>query len=157
MTLTLCTLAFAQSPVPETVEASLKAERLVKQQLLVPLKLQEDKRSRFSRARLPPSDRRVRVLDSTAKKDKVGNTFVRFAVDGRYGLAAMSAAKSEADWTQNEIRGCVYADSGEIFVQYGKQQFRDASVMLGKKTKPAAEHICVEGDGQLADLGLHHL
>ncbi len=153
--LTLSTLVFAQSPAPEASEVSVKAERLVKQQLLSPLKVQEDKRSRFSRARLPPSDRRVRVLDGAAKKDKMGNTFVRFAVDGRYGLAAMSAAKSEADWTKNEIRGCVYADSGEIFVQYGKQQFRDASVMLGKKTKPAAEHTCVEGDGQLAAFGLH--
>src|SRR5262245_35681359 len=77
------TLVFAGEPAPGTVVA--KAEATVKKELIQPLAAKELQRSRFSRARLPATARRVRVLDAAEKKDEKGQTFVTFAIDAKHG------------------------------------------------------------------------
>ncbi len=91
-----------------------------------PLIEHEAKRSRFSRARLPPSERRIRVVQTTAILDAAGRPFVRFAVDVRYG----------SDWSE-DIRGCVYLQNGSIFVKRG-DAYRSSEILLGKAAEPAA-------------------
>src|SRR5262245_26559199 len=83
-------------------------ETLVRHTLLEPLAAREDKQSRFSRARLPPQERRVRILDGHPRRDARGDSFVRFAVDARHGFA-----RDEA-WTTDDITGCVYLARGDV-------------------------------------------
>lgn len=83
--------------------------------------------SRFSRERPPPRERRVRVLESTLRRDKNGRSFVAFAIDVRFG----------SDWQQNDIVGCVYRESGNLFVKIG-DAYRPATFLLGKNVTPVA-------------------
>ncbi|MEI9951884.1 MAG: hypothetical protein WDO74_23600 [Pseudomonadota bacterium] len=84
--------------------------------------------SRFSRSRPPPHERRVRVSQTTLSRDKQGREFVPFAVDVRFGAA---------DWQQDDIVGCAYRASGNLFVKRGEAYF-PASLLLGKKVDPVA-------------------
>lgn len=77
---------------------------------------------RFSRVRVPPVERRARVLQDNPSFDGSGRAFVPFAVDVRFGES----------WRENEIVGCAYVQSGEVFVKRG-DGFRPAEVLLGKK------------------------
>lgn len=92
-----------------------------------PLARQEASRSRFSRERPPPAARRVRVLEASAAKDRSGRTFVPFAVDIRYG----------SDWSADEIVGCAYRQSGNLFVKAGSE-YRPAAYLLGKRAGAVA-------------------
>jgi len=49
--------------------------QLVEAALLKPLARREDARSRYSRVRMPPSARHVRVLEGGAETDPEGRTF----------------------------------------------------------------------------------
>ncbi|HTQ02876.1 MAG TPA: hypothetical protein VMI54_03425 [Polyangiaceae bacterium] len=98
--------------------------------LVKPLARAESKRSRFSRERPPPAERRVRVLEASAATDKNGHTFVPFVVDVRYGL----------DWDENQIVGCAYRESGNLFVKAGNE-FRPAAYLLGKRAE-AVPGVC---------------
>jgi len=111
--------------------------KLVQQKLLKPLASKEDERSKFSRARMPPQERRVRVLDAAVRTDDQGQRFVAFAVDSRHGYAELD----EQNWRKDTITGCAYPDSGDIFVTQGEHH-RPASMLLGKKTKDAPAHVC---------------
>ena len=139
-------LAFATPPASEEVTHP-QAETLVQQKLVKPLAAKEAKRARFSRVRLPAQEHRVRVLDPHPVKDSEGGSFVAFAVDGRYGIEAFEG--KAAGWRENEIVGCVYPERGEVFVRMG-DEFRAATVLLGKKEKPAAAHTCQAATTQLA-------
>ena len=86
--------------------------------------------SRFSRARPAPRERRVRVLQSTATLDKDGRPFVTFAIDVRFG----------SEWQNNDIVGCVYQRSGNLFVKRG-DQYRSAAFLLGKNSD-AVSGVC---------------
>ena len=150
--LTLASLASATPPAAEGAqpnEVTPAAKSIVQKELTKPLAAKEEARSRFSRAILPAQARRIRVLDEQLKKDAKGHAFVTFAVDARhgYGVSDDEEAKESA-WRKDTIVGCVYADSGEVFVKKG-DEFRPASIMLGKKTKPAAKHICQSETTQL--------
>lgn len=93
--------------------------------------------------------RRIRILDATPKKDATGATFVSFAIDGRHGYGADDEAE-EGSWRENEMTGCAYLERGEVFVKVGENH-RAAEVKLGKRTKPAAAHVCeVQDKEQLA-------
>jgi len=81
---------------------------------------------RFSRERPPPRETRVRVLQNTTSIDKSGRAFVPFAVDVRFG-----------DEWQDDLAGCVYRGSGEIFVKRG-DSYRPAAFLLGKNVEPVA-------------------
>jgi hypothetical protein len=78
--------------------------------------------NRFSRSRPPPRERRVRVTQATLSRDKQGREFVPFAVDVRFG---------SGDWQQNDIVGCAYRVSGNLFVKRDDAYF-PASFLLGK-------------------------
>jgi hypothetical protein len=86
----------------------------------------DNENHRFSRARPPPRERRVRATDTTATIDKNGRSFVRFAVDVRFG---------SSDWKENDIVGCAYLGSGDLYVKRG-EAYRPASFLLGKNEDP---------------------
>ena len=75
----------------------------------------------FSRVRQPPVERRVRVLQTSATLDRNGHAFAPFAIDVRFG----------SDWHENDIVGCAYTGSGELYVKRG-DTYRPASYLLGK-------------------------
>lgn len=96
--------------------------------LVAPLAKRESESSRFSRGRPPPRERRVRITQASESRDKAGRTFLTFAVDVRFG---------ESEWRENDIVGCVYKGSGDLFVQRG-DEYRPAAFLLGKNVKPVA-------------------
>lgn len=99
------------------------AERRVDAGIVKPLAEKES--SRFARSRPPPRERRIRVTQATLTRDKSGRSFVPFAIDVRFG----------SDWQQNDIVGCVYSGSGDLFVKRG-DQYRPAAFLLGKNVDP---------------------
>jgi hypothetical protein len=111
---------------------------MIKTQLLRPLDAKDNERSKFSRARVPATARRLRVLDSTPMVDAAGKTFVRFAVDEKYGWFAKDDATA---WRANQITGCAYLEANEVFVERGGK-IHPAAARLGKKTKPVASTVC---------------
>lgn len=133
----------------------MSAEKAVRTSLLQPLAAKERERSRFSRARLPATARRIRVLDAEPKKDDKGQSFQAFAIDARHGwddfeeLEVQPKAAPEKAWRKDAIVGCVYAATGEVFVKKG-EEYRHAAVLLGKKTAAAEKHICQPAAGELA-------
>jgi hypothetical protein len=132
----------AEAPVAppqlEVVPVSAQADELVMNDLLYPLEEKETGRSRFSRGRMPATERRVRILDEVARHDALGAKFIRFAVDERHGIDAFSES---ANWQQATITGCVYLDRKQVFVKKG-EQYRPASFLLGKKVKAAGVLTC---------------
>jgi hypothetical protein len=124
------------------------AEALVSRELIQPLAAKERNGSRFSRARLPPQERRVRLLDEQPRKDALGSTFVRFAVDARHGIHAR-ADNDESQWRRATITGCVYVDRSQVFVKNG-DEYRAAAFLLGKNLKAAAESTCQPEPAKLA-------
>lgn len=100
--------------------------------LVAPLTKLEASRSRFSRVRMPPGQRRVRVLKATASRDAEGREFLPFAVDVRYG----------SEWTKDDIRGCAYKGKGDLFVKIG-DTYRPAAFLLGKDVEPVTG-VCKE-------------
>jgi hypothetical protein len=122
--------ALALSFVPSLASAdeeslAAKAQRRVEEGLVKPLAGVEA--NRFSRARPAPRERRVRVVGTTATLDKAGRSFMPFAIDVRFGQ----------EWHENDIVGCVYAGSGDLFVKRG-DAYRPAAFLLGKNLDPVA-------------------
>jgi hypothetical protein len=120
--------AFALSLVPSFASADEPTltewtEQRVQDGLVKPLADLES--HRFTRARPPPRERRVRVLQTTATPDKSGRPFVPFAVDVRFG----------PEWHENDIVGCAYTGSGNLYVKKG-DAYRPASFLLGKNDDP---------------------
>lgn len=124
-------LALALSLVPSFATAdeptpAQQCEKRVREGLLAPLAEQEANTSRFSRARMPPRERRLRVTQVTPAVDAAGRPFMTFAIDVRWG----------DDWRDNDIVGCAYLKSGDLFVKRG-EEFRSAAILLGKPADPA--------------------
>jgi hypothetical protein len=69
----------------------------------------------------------VRVIQSIVTLDKSGRAFVPFAIDVRFG----------SEWRSNDVVGCVYRGSGELFVKRGNA-YRPAAFLLGKNVEPVA-------------------
>lgn len=123
--------ALALSCVPSLAladEAALVtwAKDRVQSGLVTPLAKQEN--SRFSRARPAPRERRVRITQATESRDKHGRSFFSFAIDVRF---------VDAEWNENDIVGCVYKGSGDLFVKRG-DAYRPAAFLLGKNVQPVA-------------------
>jgi hypothetical protein len=136
--LTAADVAAPEAKIAEVQSAEAKtALALVSSDLIEPLAVKEGSRSKFSRARLPAQERRVRILDDHARKDARGAEFVRFAVDARHGYQA----DDEANWRKDAITGCVYLERSQIFVKKG-DQFRPAAFLLGKNLKAAPDTTC---------------
>jgi hypothetical protein len=147
MTFAEPTAASGSSPEVKTAEAK-SAVALVSHDLVQPLAANDDKRGRFSRARLPPQERRVRILDDKPRKDADGVAFMRFSVDARFGYVGQ-ADHDEAQWNRDTITGCVYLERSQVFVKKG-DSYRPAAFLLGKNVKAAAESTCQPAAGQVA-------
>jgi hypothetical protein len=122
-------------------EATATATAVVEKQLVKPLAEKEARRSRFSRAYIPPLARRVRVPDRERSTDGRGAEFAAFAVDERSGVFARLADDDSSRWRKDAIVGCVYPARDEIFIRRG-DKFFDAGLLLGKKTAPADDTVC---------------
>lgn len=105
-------------------------QRRVEKALLQPLTQKEPHRSRFSRAAMPPGERRVRVTQSAVSIDASGRAYMAFAVDVRYG----------GEWQENDVVGCGYPQTGALFVKRG-DSYRPAEILLGKDV-PVAANVC---------------
>jgi hypothetical protein len=68
----------------------------------------------------------VRVTQTTASADKAGRSFMAFAIDVRFG---------DGEWRANDIVGCAYTKSGELYVKRG-DAYRPAVFLLGKNVDP---------------------
>lgn len=106
------------------------AQRRLEVGLLKPLS-QMPGGSRFSRERPAPRERRARLTQTSVSVDKQGRAFVSFAVDVRFG----------SEWRENDIVGCVYRNSGEIYVSRG-DAYRPAAMLFGKNVS-AVPGVCV--------------
>lgn len=115
------------------------AKAIIQKTLVAPLRAKEAKQSRFSRARMPPQARRVRVLEE--KTDAAGEKFVTFAIDSSYGFGEVT---NEDDWEKDTTTGCVYVAKEAVFVKLGAQ-YRPAALLLGKKTDAADARVCKPG------------
>jgi len=120
----------APPPPPTQV---VEVQHRVEKGLLKPLADQDKNYSMFSRMRPPPRERRVRVTQSTPTVDQAGRAFMTFAVDARWGTEA---------WHENDITGCAYVSSGDLYVKIG-DEFRGAAYLVGKKADPVAG-VCVK-------------
>jgi hypothetical protein len=131
-----CGLAVSLFLVPsvgsadESIAAAVK--RRVEEGLVKPLADKEKERGRFSRARLPPRERRVRITQATATLDRSGREYLAFAVDVRFG----------EEWRENDIVGCAYAKTGALFVKRG-EEYRPAEILLGQNLEPVPG-VCVQ-------------
>ena len=120
----------AISFVPRLVSAdepspSEWAQRRVEAAIVKPLADRPSKR--FSRSRPPPHERRVRITQTALSRDAQGREFMPFAIDVRFG----------ADWQQDDVVGCAYRASGNLFIKRGDAYF-PAALLLGKAVDPVA-------------------
>jgi len=67
----------------------------------------------------------VRITDAALTRDKQGRDFMPFAIDVRFG----------GNWRENDVTGCVYRASGNLFVKSGDAYF-PAALLLGKDVQP---------------------
>jgi len=126
---------------PAPAAADAEATALVERHLVRPLGEKEDRRSRFSRAYIPPRARRVRILDRVRSVDSRGGEFVAFAVDDRAGGFALEAGDGSGRWRRDAIVGCAYPARDEIFIKRGDEFFAPG-LLLGKKTAAADQTVC---------------
>lgn len=147
MTFAEPTAADGSSPAVKSAEIQA-AEALVSRELIQPLAAKESSRTRFSRARLPAQERRVRILDEQPRMDAQGRAFVRFAVDARHGYRATDD-DAESHWRRATITGCAYLDRDQVFVSKGGE-YRPAAFLLGKNLKAAARSTCQAEPTELA-------
>ena len=129
----------AMPPAPAVADA--EATALVERRLVRPLGEKEKRRSRFSRAYIPPRARRVRIVDRVRSVDSRGGEFVAFAVDDRSGGFALEAGDRPGRWRRDAIVGCVYPARDEIFIKRG-DEFFTPGLLLGKKTAAADPTVC---------------
>jgi hypothetical protein len=103
----------------------------VEKGLLQPLARRDSERSRFARARMPPSERRVRMTDGVLHADARGEAFSSFTVDIRWG----------SQWNADLMTGCIYPGTGAIYVKQG-EGYLDGSALMGKKASAAPPEAC---------------
>jgi hypothetical protein len=128
----LCVLALLLVPSLASADdpPALTLQRRVEKGLLEPLAQKEKDRSRFSRGRMPPRERRVRVTQTAVSVDASGRAYMAFAVDVRRGT----------EWHENDFVGCGYTQTGALFVKRG-DEYRPAEILLGKDVE-VAPHVC---------------
>ena len=97
--------------------------------LVKPLAARE-KSGFFSRERPPPHQSRVRTPDPE-QTDPSKRVFASFAIDVRFGN----------DTWREDVVGCVYKDSGKIFVKLG-DDYRPAAILLGRSAD-VVTGVCV--------------
>src|SRR5262245_26132954 len=100
-------------------------EALVEREFVAPFTAWQAARGEFSRAEMPPSQMRVRVL-SAPQADAQGAEFVAFAVDTR---------DVDGDWNPAQMTGCVYVASSAVYVKRGTA-FLAAADYFGQAPEP---------------------
>jgi len=126
----LCSvLAVSLVPSQAFSEESLVqwAQRRVDEGIIKRLAEKNARRSKFSRSMPVPVERRARVTQTATSVDKRGREFLTFAVDIRYGQ----------QWRENDVVGCVYRPTGDLFVKVG-DEYRPAAYLLGRDVGPVA-------------------
>ncbi len=118
----------ASDPTP-AAEAKATIERL----LIEPLADRDEQSSRFSRARIPPTRRTVRMLEADARRDAGGAKFFTFAIDERRGMKATTATEA--------MTGCVYPETSEVYVKRGEVHY-PAAFLFGKTKEKAEPQVC---------------
>lgn len=101
------------------------AKQRVGEGLVQPMAQKEEGRKSFSRSRPAPRERRVRIPRASTTLDKQGKAYVPFAIDVRFG----------DEWNEDDVVGCAYRESGELFVRIG-DEYRPSAFLLGKSVKP---------------------
>jgi hypothetical protein len=150
--LSVASLSYAEPQSSDPQPDKAAAESIVQSKLLKPLTERDQLRAEFSRARPSPVVRRVRVQEAGPFKDKEGARFMTFAIDSAHGYRAKSkTGVPEGEWGRDSHTGCVYPDSGDIYIKVG-DSYRGASLLLGKNTPVAAAHICRSVEAPLAAL-----
>jgi hypothetical protein len=114
-------LALADEPSPAEW-----ARRRVEHGLVKPLA--QTRSNSFSRGRPIPSERRARVTNEAVQVDEQSREFLSFSIDIRYG---------GGEWRNDDVVGCVYRQSGNIYVKVGDEH-RPAAFLLGKNVQPVA-------------------
>jgi hypothetical protein len=104
----------------------------VQREFVRPYVAWQTERSQFSRAAMPPSETRVRLL-SDPRNDAAGAEFVPFAVDARYG---------DERWIQAQT-GCVYVASSAVYVKRGAA-FRAAADYFARDAAQPAAPVCAD-------------
>ena len=112
-------------------EADLRAQ--VEKDFLRPLFAAERARSRFSRALLPPMARRVSIRSDEASRDGTGRTYVPFRVEESY---------RPDQWRASRLAGCIYPETGAIYVKAGEGRYYDAAVFFQKSAARAPSAAC---------------
>src|SRR5262245_27437844 len=110
--------------------SSTSAKTTVERGLIAPLAQKEDRQSRFSRAAIPARERSVRILDQSPRRDLRGAAFFAFSIDERRGWQRVLA--------RDVLTGCVYPQSGEVFIKRGDSLYR-AGLLLGKPSQKVEE------------------
>jgi hypothetical protein len=103
------------------------AQRRVDEGIVKQLAEKNARRSKFSRAEPIPVQRRARVTQAATSVDKRGREFLTFAIDIRFG----------DKWRENDVVGCVYRPTGDLFVKVG-DEYRPAAYLLGRNVAPVA-------------------
>jgi len=107
----------------------------IDRELIGPLAEKDGGQEIYSRAYIPPHVRTVRIDDPKPRADADGKRFLTFAIDDT-GMS--SKVRKDA------ITGCVYPDSGKVFVGRGGSFF-PAELLLGKKVATVAD-VCKAGE-----------
>lgn len=134
--LTLCAFVLSLAPsfaLADEPPPAQWAQRRVEEGVVKPLQKQDDERSTMSRVRRPPHERRVRVTDKAVTYDKSGAAFMAFAVDVKYG----------DKWKQGDVVGCVYKESGNLYIKKG-DAYRPLAFLLGQNVPPIPG-VCTAG------------
>jgi len=125
----LADVASADPPArvkPDAVTAAVQTG------LVAPWTARQRQRAKFSRARMPPSEARARVLDKQPQRDAQGSEYYSFSVDTRFG---------KAEWNTAAMTGCIYPGDGAIYVKRG-EDYRTVGSYLGKDSAAAPLHAC---------------
>ena len=128
-----CVILVASAAVAASLEATREAEVVaaVQDAFLTRFVQRNGDRSDFSRAALPPTDTRVRVLGGS-RKDREGADFVAFAID---------TARGEPEWSPAVYTGCVYTASKAVYVKRDTFQYYHA---FGRNTGKPISAPCTE-------------
>jgi hypothetical protein len=144
-TTVICALFFGlTASVAHASDPAASAKTTVEKALTLPLAEREANRSRFSRVAIPARTRTVRIVDASAQRDSRGSEFFAFSIDEQRGWQKVLS--------RDGLTGCVYPKSGEVFVKRGDSHY-PAGLLLGKTSKKAEPHVCVEVNVEVAQGG----
>jgi hypothetical protein len=127
--------AFALASLPSLASADepfIWAKNRVDAAIVKPMSARERGGS-FSRGRPPPRQSRIRITQPNESRDPSDRAFVAFAIDVRWG--------GTSEWNKDDVVGCVYRESGKVFVKIG-DGYRPAAILLGKDVEPV-KGVCV--------------